>query len=148
MNDSSPVNESQPEPLSRSEARHERREARRASLDAPGRGAWIVGLILIILGVAFLMQTMGTFVLPLNNWWALFILIPAVGAFEKALRTYQQEDNRFTAAARGSLMVGIVLTLITASFLFNLNWAFVGPVLIILAGAGLLVNAVIPSNKE
>jgi hypothetical protein len=98
-------------------------------------------LILILLGGMFLMHNTGIYNLPLKNWWALFILIPAVGAIESALRMYHQAENHWNAAARGSIGVGIILTLVTITFLFDLSWTYFGPVLIILAGIGILLNA-------
>ena len=96
---------------------------------------------MILLGLAFLMRTTGNF--PLHNWWALFILIPAVGAFDTALRMYRNEDNQLTGPALGSLLVGLVLTFVTASFLFNLTWSLFGPIILILAGIGILAVAMI-----
>ena len=139
---------SQPEFTSRSDdrmQRHEERMQRRQERWAArsGSGAWIGGAILIVLGIVFLMQNLGSFYL--NNWWALFILIPAIGAFMAAWRTYQAAGGRLTAASRGSMIGGLVLTMIAAIFLFNLNWTWFGPALIILAGIGLLLNATLPS---
>ncbi len=132
------------EPFDRREARQQRREARRAALGTSNRGStWVAGLIMILLGVAFLLRTTGSFIFPLNNWWALFILIPAVGAFDSAIRLYRNADNQITGPALGSLLVGLVLTFVTASFLFNLNWSFFGPILLILAGIGILATAMI-----
>lgn len=135
MNEQTPVNA--PEPLDRREARRQRRAERLA--DPSHAGSWITGIILIVLGGAFLMQNMGSYRFPLQNWWALFILIPAVGAFDTAFRSYRNSGT-FTNAARGSLLVGIVLTLVTAGFLFNIGWTYFGPVLIILVGLGILMN--------
>lgn len=138
MSEQIPVNT--PEPLDQHEARRQRRADR---LAAPSRGgSWVAGIILIVLGGAFLMQNMGTYRFPLQNWWALFILIPAVGAFDTAFQTYRNTGT-FTSTARGSLLVGIVLTLVTAAFLFNLSWTYFGPALIILAGVGILMNGMI-----
>jgi uncharacterized membrane protein len=135
MNDQLPTTEA----FDRQEARRQRREARRAALGTPSRGStWVTGLIMILLGVAFLLRTTGTFSFPLNNWWALFILIPAIGAFDTAIRIYRHSENGLTVPAGGSLLVGLVLTFVTASFLFNLNWSFFGPVILILTGIGIL----------
>ena len=135
MSSQSPINDNPSEPADRYEARRQRREARRAT----GR-SWIAGLVLILLGAAFLLRNTGIFNFPLKNWWALFILIPAIGAFDSALRLYRSADNQLTAPARGSLLVGLVLTFITISFLFNLNLAVFGPVIIILIGIVLLAG--------
>ena len=141
MNDQSPIHENQSGPVDRYEARRQRREARRAALGDPSRGGtWVGGLVLILLGGAFLLRNTGTFDFPVRNWWALFILIPAVGAFDSAIRLYRSADHQLTAPARGSLLVGLVLTFITISFLFNLNMAVFGPVIIILTGIALLAG--------
>lgn len=139
MNDQSPLNPGETEPLSRREARRRRREARLSG----GGGTWIAGLILIILGAAFLLQDMGTINIPFSNWWALFILIPAVASFDRAWRHYREADGRFNAPARNSLLVGILLTIVALGFLFNINWTYFGPALIILVGFGVLFNAMV-----
>lgn len=139
MNNQSPVQTSPPEPLSRREARRQRREARQAN----GGGTWIIGLILIVLGAAFLLQDMGTISIPFNNWWALFILIPAVASFDRAFRAYRNADGQFNASVRNPLLVGILLTIVTLGFIFNINWTFFGPALIILVGLGVLFNAMV-----
>ena len=138
MDDQSPVNESEPEPMDRREARRQRRLERRA--DPSRGGAWAAGLIMIILGGHFLLRNTGTFDIPLKNWWALFILIPAIGSLDSALRLYRSAGNQLTAPARGSLLVGLILTFVTATFLFELNWSYFGPILIILAGIGILLT--------
>lgn len=124
----------------RAERRAER-AARRANRRAQGSG-WVGGIILILLGGVLLLQNFG--VVSAFNWWALFILIPAAGAFGAAWTAYQQ-TGRLGTAARGSLIGGIVLAMVAAAFLFNLNWALVGPALLILAGFGILVNVMLPN---
>lgn len=136
MNEQSPLN--QPEPLDRREARRQRREERLA--DPSRGGAWVAGLILIVMGTMFLLRNTGNYDFPLRNWWALFILIPAVGAFDTALRTYRHAGNQLNAPARSSLLVGTVLTFITFMFLFDISWTFFGPILIILVGIAILFN--------
>lgn len=140
MNDETQNNES----IDRREARRQRRAERLG--DPSRKSTWMAGLILIILGGMFLMQNMGSNI-PLKNWWALFILIPAIGAFETGIRIYRHAGNQLTAPASGSLLVGGVLTVVTLGFLFNINWTFFGPALLILAGIGVLVNATLV-NRE
>jgi asparagine N-glycosylation enzyme membrane subunit Stt3 len=144
MNDQSPMKDSQPEPLSRREARQQRREVRNASA---GGLTWVAGILLIVLGIAFLMDNLGSFPIPLDNWWALFVLIPALGAFDKAWQIYRQADNQLTATARGSLLAGFILTLVTAVLLFDLNWSIFGPILIILVGIGIVLNFTLPGKE-
>ncbi len=137
MNDQSPING--PEPFDRREARRQRRAERLA--DPSRAGTWIAGIILILLGGMFLMRNTGVYNFPFQNWWALFILIPAFGAFDTAFRIYRNAGNQLTSAASGSLLVGLVLTFVTIIFLFNMSWTLFGPILIILVGIGIIVNA-------
>ena len=115
---------------------HRRMRTRMAS-----SGGWMGGAVLVVLGMLLMFQNMGA--LPNANWWALFILLPAAGAFTKAFSVYQA-DGCFSTQVRGSFWAGIILSLVSAMFLFNLDWVVLGPVILILAGAGLLINAVFP----
>jgi hypothetical protein len=123
----------------RREYRHERRMERRA---LRGSGGWVWGIILILLAGILLLQNLKIY--TLNNWWALFILIPALGSFAAAWRVAQAAGGRFNVRARGALIVGLVLVLVTAMFLFGMNWTILGPVLLALAGIALIVNVLLP----
>lgn len=147
MNDQTPLPPSQPDSFDRHTRRQQRREARHESLGGTGSGlTWVAGILLILLGIAFLLQNMGTYAIPLTNWWALFILLPALGAFDAAYRAYKNAGNHLHASARGSVLGGLILTFIAASFLFNFDWNIFGPILIILAGIGILINYMLPGK--
>jgi hypothetical protein len=142
-NDTAPESENRPpETLAPFSRRRQRREARRAARGGSHAGAWTGGIILIGLGIVFLAQNLNLF--SFDNWWAVFILIPAVGAFGAAWRNYQEAGGRLTAGTRASLFGGLILTMIAAAFLFNLEWTVLGPVFIILVGVGILVNTLLP----
>ena len=129
--------ESQDETIDRRTARRQRIEERRAGRS----GSWVAGAILILIGIFIMLQNLTSF--ELENWWALFIMIPALGAFGNAWRAYQN-DGRLSGQARASLVSAFILTMVTAVFLLNLNWTILGPVLLILAGAGILLNVILP----
>ncbi len=135
---------SQPPQDWREMRREERRERIEARLERrfSGSSGWIGGAVLILIGIIFLLQNLGGFYL--QNWWALFILIPALGAFGSAWNQYQH-TGRLTAGARGSLIGGFVLLLISAFFLFGLSFGNFWPILLILAGLALLANAMLPA---
>lgn len=97
--------------------------------------------MLISLGLLLLVQNLTGF--TLHNWWALFILLPAVGAFTAAISNYQ-EAGRMTYEVRASIFGGFILCLVAAAFLFSLNWALIGPGLLVLAGSALLFNSILP----
>jgi hypothetical protein len=118
------------------EIKREERRARRRS-----NGAWVGGVILIVLGIIFLLQSVRGFYL--NNWWALFILIPAFGSFADAWNRYR-EAGRLNRRVRNAFISGCVLLLITATFLLNWNWGLVLPVLLIVWGVVILLNSLLP----
>lgn len=101
-------------------------------------GAWIGGLVLIVIGVIFLVGNLTDF--RLNNWWALFILIPAVSTLGNAVRIYRR-DEKLGSEGRGSLIGGLILLFITSAFLFSWDWGNIWPFFLIIGGAGLLLNA-------
>lgn len=105
------------------------------------RDSWIGGAVLVGLGVIFLMQNFGFF--TLENWWALFILIPAFSALGSAWTVYR-DHGQFTSAVLGSLMIGGVLMLVSLSFLFglNVNFGLIWPLLLILGGLSILLTKV------
>jgi hypothetical protein len=119
----------------------DRLEDRRQRRAQRGGGAWLGGMLLILLGLLLAGQNMN--LLAFNNWWALFILLPAFGSFATAWRIYQTE-GRFTMRARSAAIIGFMFTLVTAMFLFEMNWTTLGPILLILAGLAILVNALFP----
>ena len=105
-----------------------RRQARwQARLGRPN--GWIAGAVLILLGVIFMLRNMG--ISTFDNWWALFILIPAFGAYIAAWDIYQ-DHGRLTRSGISSLSVAILLTALAFIFLFDLALGQYWPVLLIL----------------
>ena len=103
-----------------------------------GSSLW-VGIAFILLGVVFILQT--TRLVALHNWWALFILIPAIGSFASAVRNFQRNGNRFTRSVTGSISGGLFMTAVALMFLFRLDWGRYWPIFIVLAGLSILLGA-------
>jgi hypothetical protein len=100
---------------------------------------WIAGTILIALGGVFLLQNAGVPLLR-DNWWALFILIPAFAAFSAAWSAYQ-EAGEVTSTVGGLVIGGSVPLVIALVFLFGLDFGQWWPLLLIGAGLGLFFGA-------
>lgn len=109
--------------------------------DQGGPGIFIAAAILIAVGVVFLLQNMG-YAIP-GNWWALFLLIPAVFALAGAWKSYDQNGRRFGPGMAGSLITALVLIALTLVFLFDIhvNWGAIWPALLIVIGVGVLARA-------
>ncbi|MFQ5398335.1 MAG: hypothetical protein ACE5E7_01930 [Anaerolineae bacterium] len=99
---------------------------------------WIVGVVLIIIGVVFLFSNLVDF--SLNNWWALFILIPAVHNFGNAWNSYRRH-GRLSHSARSSLTGGLFITLVASAFLFSLDWGLIWPWFLIIGGLSALLGS-------
>jgi len=84
--------------------------------DGEKNNAWIGGLILIGIGLVFLISNLTDY--QLNNWWALFILIPAIAPISNAARIYRQE-GRLGKEGRGSALGGMVMIFVGSAFLFG-----------------------------
>lgn len=98
---------------------------------------WVGGVILIAIGLIFLFTNLGAF--QLNNWWALFILIPAFSNFASAWDNYRQ-NGRLTKSGRGSITGGLILSLIAFTFIFEWSWGVIWPVFLIIGGIGALLG--------
>jgi uncharacterized metal-binding protein len=105
---------------------------------------WFGGAILILVGVIFLIGEFTSY--HLQNWWALFILIPAFSSFASAWAAYQKQQ-RFTSAVRGPLIGGIILTCVALIFLLQLDLGRYWPIFLIVAGVAVLLGALI-RDKE
>lgn len=95
------------------------------------------GWVLILVGGIFLFTNVTGF--HLDNWWALFILIPAISNFGTAWSKYQRH-GRLTGSARGALTGGLILTLVASAFLFNLDWGLIWPIFLIIGGLSALLG--------
>lgn len=123
------------------ELRRQERAERRAERHASHQGYnWVGGVILILLGGIFLLQNTGM-IDRFDNWWALFILIPAIGSFAAAWNLYRSEGNQFTGAVTGSVIGGLVLTSIAGAFLFGWGIGNLWPVFLIIGGLSILLGA-------
>jgi len=106
------------------------------------RGSWIVGIIIIVVGVVFLGRNAGWFGdgWEFDNWWALFILIPTFGSLAQAWRAYRTNGHRLSSEVARTLMIGLLLLAVTIIFLLELDWGKVWPVLLVIVGIGLLLG--------
>jgi hypothetical protein len=100
--------------------------------------SWVAGVILIAIGIVFLATNLGGF--TLNNWWALFILIPAAFTFGNAYSDYN-ENGRLTKKGRGDLTGGLIMSLIGCTFLFGWDWGKIWPLFLIIGGISALLGS-------
>lgn len=96
-------------------------------------GSWLPGLALILLGAIFFVENY--FGATLNNWWALFILIPALSTFATAYALWRDGHTEW---ATGPFVAGLGFVALTAIFLLDLPIGRLWPLFLIAAGVALL----------
>lgn len=97
---------------------------------------WSFGLVMIALGCLFLLRNYG-YPMP-DNWWAFFLLIPALPSLTRALLLVRRGDHR--EAAR-PLARAFLFSFLAASFLLDWDWAQIWPVFLIAGGVFVIANA-------
>ncbi len=130
------IKDAEKEKMTAAEVENEEQESSGSDHGRPHNG-WMPGLIIIGLGIVFLVSNVTGF--QLENWWALFILVPGVVSFVNAWNAYR-DDGRWSKRARGGLVGGSIISLVAIIFLFNLDWGQIWPVFLILIGANILLG--------
>ena len=98
----------------------------------------IFAIVLILVGVAVMVGNLTDY--SFENWWALFMLIPAGFMFMNVWRDYQ-ENGRLTRKSSGAIIPGVVILTMVAIFLFNLSWAIFWPASLIAVGLSILLSS-------
>ena len=125
--------------------RRAERDARRGArhdMMGQGWGGFPIGaIVLIVVGVVFLLGNFGFHLPP--HWWAVLLLIPAVGLLVAAIRFYRV-DNTFAARAMGPAVGGVILLAMALAIFFGLNWGLFWPIVLIAVGAAIIARRGMP----
>lgn len=119
------------------------RVERYGSFPGARNGGWIVGAVLVLLGLLFLLQNTG--ILPTRNWnWlALLLFIPALAALGGAWFSYNVTGS-LDRRARSGILWGLALAALATALFFNLGLGLFLPLLLIVGGAALFINTILP----
>lgn len=105
-------------------------EEREGTVEGKGSN-WIVALVMIVVGIGLLTSNFTGF--SFNNWWALFMLIPAIAMLRSVWVDYQA-NGRITGKSTGPLIGGLATLVMMGVFLFNLSWSGLWPLGLIFGG--------------
>lgn len=101
----------------------------------------IGGIVILLVGVFFLLQNFGVGFFQLHNWWALFILIPAIAILSNAYRAYNAAGRQVTYYVRNQIVGGLLILAVALIFLLGMDWGRLWPVFLIVIGIGVMLNA-------
>lgn len=106
------------------------------------------GLFLVIAGgMAFAANAFG---LALENWWALFILLPATSFHLMARQVAKSEKGGAHAGSRVLNGLSLIVFTVAAMFLLNLDWGQWWPLMLLASGTALfrLGGQTVDSNEH
>jgi hypothetical protein len=92
--------------------------------------------MLALAGLVFFLQALGV----LHNWWADFILLPALALLAGSWAAYRAQDGRLRGLGRLLLGNGLVVLSVALLFLFGLDWATWWPLMLVAPGFALFLN--------
>ena len=106
----------------------------------PSSNLWI-GLAFIAGGVTVLLNQSGLLSFDFN-WWAFFIVMPAIGSFRNAYDRYRATNNLFDMgvmmpALIGLFMIGLMYNLLSGNG-WNFNWNLLWPLMFMVIGLGMI----------
>ncbi|KGI77504.1 LiaF transmembrane domain-containing protein [Oleiagrimonas soli] len=101
----------------------------------------VAGLIVIAIGVFFLLRNLGIEMpwMQIPNWWALFILVAAVGPLTQAITRYRHV-GRFDGTVGRHLLSALTIATIGAMFLMDVRWHLWWPLFIIYGGLWIVLR--------
>jgi len=101
---------------------------------------WI-GLAFIAGGAIVLLNQSGLLSFEFN-WWAFFILIPAIGSFSSAYNRYRVTNNLFDMSVMMPALIGLILIGLMFNLLsgngWNFNWNLLWSSMLIIIGLGMV----------
>lgn len=100
--------------------------------------SWVVAIVLIVVGLGLLVSNFTGF--SFDNWWALFMFIPALTMFRNVWADYQ-DNGRLTNKSTGPLIGGLAILVMMVIFLFNLSWSGLWPLAFIFGGIAVLLGS-------
>ena len=113
------------------------------SVSKRGRAAWFGGAVLIIVGLAFIVENLNLPFIKEGNWWAIFLLIPIVAILDDIYRITSAGTEGKAGAITSKLVGLLIIAAIMIIVLFGINLGIYWPVLLIAAGLVFLVAALV-----
>lgn len=112
----------------------------------PTRGSRWGGMLLVLLGL--LLVCLNVLKYRVENWWAIFVALPALLLFAVGQVLPRSDNGRYSAITRFFFASGFIVAVVAGMFLFNLNWGIWWPLMIVTPGVALLYLAGQPDQNK
>ncbi len=114
------------------ELKNEEKDGKRGNNNA------VMALVFIAVGVVLVISNVSGF--EFENWWVLFMLIPAA-LFVKNIYDDYQANGRLTGRSTGAIIATLAILATAATFLFEaITWGTIWPIGLIFAGIAIFLG--------
>jgi hypothetical protein len=105
-------------------------------------GSLLIGGFLVLVGVIFLLNSLGIarVVLPDWNWPALLLLFPMFWAARSAWQAYQANGEQMNPEARDKAVWAVIFLIFFGMAFYGWRWGQIWPVILIAVGAAMLLR--------
>lgn len=100
--------------------------------------SWLIAVVLMVVGLGLLVSNFTN--VSFDNWWALFLFIPA-GFMLKNVAADYKSNGRLTNKSTGPLIAGLAMLVMMVVFLFGLSWSGLWPLGLIFGGIAVLLGS-------
>lgn len=117
------------------------------SNDSKKETRYWTGALLVLLGIYLLLEKSG-YIPELENWWALFIILPGLATIGSALKSLT-DGGIITRRIIDRIASGVTIMFVGCVMLFGWRWSQIWPVFLIIIGTEyFLKDLVTGSNKN
>lgn len=99
---------------------------------------WIIAVVMMLVGGGLLVSNFTG--ISFENWWALFLFIPAGFMLQNVWADYKS-NGRITSRSTGPLIAGLAILVMIVVFLFDLSWSGLWPLAFIFGGIAVLLSS-------
>jgi hypothetical protein len=103
----------------------------------PNRWLSWPGALLVALGAIGLI---GPAVSRNPNWWAVFILVPAIGLLAGAVAAHRRSHGAYNLWVRLGLSSGLIVLAVALIFAFVIDWSYAWTLMLIVPGLAVFLN--------
>lgn len=113
------------------------------------QGGWVMGIVVIAIGILFLLHNFGLRLafLQYSHWWAVLILLCAIGPLSLAYKHYRT-IRRIDANTAHHLTSAAAILTIGFIFLLDLRWDRWWPLFVIYGGLWMLIRRTYPRMRS
>ncbi|MBT3251895.1 MAG: hypothetical protein HN729_12775 [Candidatus Marinimicrobia bacterium] len=114
--------------------------------DSKKENRYWTGALLVLLGIYLLLEKSG-YIPELENWWALFIVLPGLATIGSAYKSLMDEGI-ITRRIIDRIASGVTIMFVGCVMLFGWQWSRIWPVFLIIIGTEYFIKDLVTGSKK